>query len=68
MIVIDGNTYLDEKQADKLRVALGRVEQGKKVFASWVVNSVLSTQSKEQIDSALDGTNFKVNWSKINIR
>lgn len=68
MILIDGNTYLNEEQADNLRKALNREPQGKKVFASWVIDGALCSMKKEQIDNALLDTDLKINWSRINIR
>ncbi len=68
MIFIDGNTYLEEIDADNLRSALNRCKQQKKVYASWVIQSALNSMSKEQIDVALSHTEFKVNWPRINIR
>lgn len=62
---IDKNTYLEVEEADKFRLALGCCVQGKPIYAQWILDTVISVFSREEIEAKLATIGFEVNWSKI---
>lgn len=62
---VNDETYLEADEADKFRSIFGRVKQGQAVYASWVIDTVLGTLSKEEIDKRLLLNGYDVQWSKL---